>query len=176
VWCRHQCVSTIGAAFARDRKCNTYGTHEHRSGTVRTPANADVIIAAVEIELWRSTWNIAWDLGLSQPRFYKYFMTVSWVHTITGEVDICLWHQHTVGELLLDNILWTEEVCFIFDCVFIIHNSHLWAWDNPRAILCDCEAMVCLRFCHLGEFFIEPNDYYDTTINKALHFIWSVGL
>jgi hypothetical protein len=144
--------------------------------TVRTPANEEVIIAAVESELWRSTWNIAWELGLSQPRFCKYFMTIGWVHTVTWEVDICLWHQHAVGELLLDNILWTEELCFLFYCVFGIQKGHLWAWDNPHAILCDCEAIAYLRFCHLGQFSMEPSDYYDTDINKVLHFIWSAGL
>jgi hypothetical protein len=37
-------------------------------------------------------------------------------------------------------------------------------------ILCD------LRFCHLHEFYMEPSDYYETPINKVLHFTWSVGL
>jgi hypothetical protein len=26
-------------------------------------------------------------------------------------------------------------------------------------ILCDCEAIAYLRFCHLGQFFMEPRDY-----------------
>jgi hypothetical protein len=32
------------------------------------------------------------------------------------------------------------------------------------------------RFRHLGQFFMEPSDYYDAPIGKVLHFIWSVGL
>jgi hypothetical protein len=43
-------------------------------------------------------------------------------------------------------------------------------------ILCDCEAIANLRFRHLGQFFMEPSDYYDAPINKVLHFIRSVGL
>jgi hypothetical protein len=43
-------------------------------------------------------------------------------------------------------------------------------------ILCDCEALAYLRFRHLGQFFMEPSDYYDTPINKVLHFIQSAGL
>jgi hypothetical protein len=39
-----------------------------RPRTVRTPANEDVIIAAVEGEPWRSSLDIARELGLSQPR------------------------------------------------------------------------------------------------------------
>jgi hypothetical protein len=50
--------------------------------------------------------------------------------------------------------------------------------DNESAthILCDCEAIAHLRFRHLGQYFLEPSDYYDTPINKVLHFIQSVGL
>jgi hypothetical protein len=43
-------------------------------------------------------------------------------------------------------------------------------------ILRDCEAIAYLRFCHLGQFFMEPSDCYDAPIIKALHFIRSVGL
>jgi hypothetical protein len=50
--------------------------------------------------------------------------------------------------------------------------------DNESAthIPCDCEAIAYWRFCHLGQYFFEPSDYYDTPINKVLHFIRSVGL
>jgi hypothetical protein len=43
-------------------------------------------------------------------------------------------------------------------------------------ILCDCEAIAYLRFLHLGQFFMEPSDYYYDPINKVLHVIRSVGL
>jgi hypothetical protein len=43
-------------------------------------------------------------------------------------------------------------------------------------ILCDCEAIANVRFRHLGQFFMEPSDYYDTPINRVLHFIPSAGL
>jgi hypothetical protein len=32
------------------------------------------------------------------------------------------------------------------------------------------------RFRHLGQFFMEPSDYYDAPIGKVLHFIRGVGL
>jgi hypothetical protein len=35
-------------------------------------------------------------------------------------------------------------------------------------ILCDCEAVVHIRFRHLGQFFVKPNDYYDAPIDEAL--------
>jgi hypothetical protein len=43
-------------------------------------------------------------------------------------------------------------------------------------ILCDCEAIAHLRFRHLGQFCMEPSDYYDAPISEVLHFIRSVGL
>jgi hypothetical protein len=33
--------------------------------------------------------------------------------------------------------------------------------ESATHILCDCEAIAYLRFCHLGQFFMEPSDYYD---------------
>jgi hypothetical protein len=48
--------------------------------------------------------------------------------------------------------------------------------ESATHILCDCEAGAHLRFHHLGQFFMEPSDFYDTPISKVLHFIQSVGL
>jgi hypothetical protein len=31
--------------------------------------------------------------------------------------------------------------------------------ESAAQILCDCEAIAYLRFCHLGQFFMEPSDY-----------------
>jgi hypothetical protein len=43
--------------------------------------------------------------------------------------------------------------------------------QSATHILCDCQAIAYLRFRHLGEFFMEPSDYYDAPIDKVLHFI-----
>jgi hypothetical protein len=48
--------------------------------------------------------------------------------------------------------------------------------ESATHILCDCGAIAYLRFRHLGQFFMEPSDYYDAPINKVLYFIRSVGL
>jgi hypothetical protein len=48
--------------------------------------------------------------------------------------------------------------------------------ESATHVLCDGEAIAYLRFPHLSQFFMEPSDYYDTSINKVLHFIQSVGL
>jgi hypothetical protein len=47
--------------------------------------------------------------------------------------------------------------------------------ESATHILCDGEAIAYLRFRHLGQFSMEPSDYYDAPINKVLHFIRGVG-
>jgi hypothetical protein len=51
-------------------------------------------------------------------------------------MQFCEWlrHQHAADELFLHNILRTDEACFSREGVFNVHNSHLWARDNPHAI------------------------------------------
>jgi hypothetical protein len=48
--------------------------------------------------------------------------------------------------------------------------------ESATHILCDCEAVAHIRLRHLGQFFMEPGDYYDAPIDKVLHFIRGVGL
>jgi hypothetical protein len=48
--------------------------------------------------------------------------------------------------------------------------------QSSKHVLCDCEATARLKFRHLGQFFLEPSDYYNAPINKVLHFIQSAEL
>jgi hypothetical protein len=48
--------------------------------------------------------------------------------------------------------------------------------ESSIHILCDCEAVAYTRFRHLGQYFMEPSDYYDVPIDKVVHFIRSVRL
>jgi hypothetical protein len=79
-----------GAASPWNRKCNTYGTHEFVHGLYKTPAYEDTIIGAVEQELWRSSCNITWELGLYQPKVFKvmYFMKINCNHTTTRKAHV----------------------------------------------------------------------------------------
>jgi hypothetical protein len=36
--------------------------------------------------------------------------------------------------------------------------------------------VIYTRLRHLGQYFMEPSDYYDAPIDQVLHFIWSVEL
>jgi hypothetical protein len=33
--------------------------------------------------------------------------------------------------------------------------------ESATHILCDCDVIAYLRFLHLGQYFLEPSDYYD---------------
>jgi hypothetical protein len=39
-------------------------------------------------------------------------------------------------------------------------------------ILCHCEAIAHLRFCHLVQFYMEPSDFYDAPISKVIILIY----
>jgi hypothetical protein len=48
--------------------------------------------------------------------------------------------------------------------------------ESATHVLCDCESIAHLGFHHLGQFFMEPSDYYDAPISKVIRFIQSVVL
>jgi hypothetical protein len=48
--------------------------------------------------------------------------------------------------------------------------------ESATHILRDWEVIADLRFHHLGQFFMDPSDYYDAPISIILHLIRSVGL
>jgi hypothetical protein len=90
-------------------------------------------------------------------------------------------------ELNRDQLSWVVGL-LTGHCLLKGHLFKLGLTDDPTCerclqedqsathILCDCEAIACLRFRHLGQFFMEPSDFYDAPIFKVLHFIRSVGL
>jgi hypothetical protein len=90
-----------------------------RPRTVRTPANEDATIAALEREPWRSSRDIAREFGLSQPKvlevlhdcqLHPYHYSRS-AHLFPDDrplgIQFCEWlrHQHSADELFLHNIL-----------------------------------------------------------------------
>jgi hypothetical protein len=48
--------------------------------------------------------------------------------------------------------------------------------ESATHVLRDCEAVAHIRFRHLGQFFMEPSDFYDGPIDKVLHFIRGVRI
>jgi hypothetical protein len=64
------------------------------------------------------------------------------------------------------NFQWTTRRSLLKD-----GNLHSPRCENRKSyditFLCDCEAIANLRFRHLGQFFMEPSDYYDAPINRV---------
>jgi hypothetical protein len=48
--------------------------------------------------------------------------------------------------------------------------------ETATHVLCECEALADFRFRHLGQYFMEPSDYFDVPTYKILHYIRSAGL
>jgi hypothetical protein len=140
-WITHdeQCdtLLTLGA-------CNSQlgGAGEH-AAFVRQPATGNSR---------REAWgDIAWELGLSQARVPKYFMTFSCIQTTTRLVHISF---HTIvvyarksanGYISvwapLHDTIWTEETYFTRRCVLNIQNSQARRradtifWNNCKRML-----------------------------------------
>jgi len=52
-------------------------------------------------------------------------------------------------------------------------NRHL---KGPSHAPCDCEALMVLRFMHLGHEFLKTGDFVDICVIKILPFVQSAGL
>jgi hypothetical protein len=48
--------------------------------------------------------------------------------------------------------------------------------ETATHVLWKCEALAHQRLRHLGQYFMEPSDYFDAPMYKVLHFIRSAGL
>jgi hypothetical protein len=100
-----------------------------RSRTVRTLANEEAVNCSCETKIvgkLTQYWTRIWTISTKGPR------NTSWrykcIHTTPRRATIWpLWmqfyewpqHQYTADELFLRSILWTDEVCFTCDGVFL---------------------------------------------------------
>jgi hypothetical protein len=50
------------------------------------------------------------------------------------------------------------------------------AFEMAPHVLCNCEALVMLRFRHWGCYFLKPDAFADISISKVLHFVQDAGL
>jgi hypothetical protein len=79
-------------------------------------------------------------------------------------VELLTGHCHLKGHLFKLGL--TDDII----CEWYLEED-----ESATHILYDCEAIAYLRFPHLGQFFMEPSDYYDAPMDKVLHFIRDVG-
>lgn len=50
------------------------------------------------------------------------------------------------------------------------------ALETASRVLCDCEALVALRFRLLRYHFLKLGDFADISVSKVLHFVQRTGL
>jgi hypothetical protein len=50
------------------------------------------------------------------------------------------------------------------------------ASEMASHILCACDALITLRFRHLGRHFMKPGDFEDISVSKILYFVQGEGL
>jgi hypothetical protein len=117
--------------FRRLEQCRLWDSVNYGPSDSGSPAhrlygrtsNAGTIIAAVGLEPWRSSPNVAREFGLSQQMVFGSVASTPVLaeHTYTFisrqssvRMQFCEWLQHldAVVELFLHKILWTDEACF----------------------------------------------------------------
>jgi len=74
-------------------------------------------------------------------------------------------HSHVKGQLFKLGLV-NSPVC----------DGCKQAYEMASHVLCHCEALVTLRFRHLGHHFMKPNDFDDISVSKILHCVQDVGL
>jgi hypothetical protein len=50
------------------------------------------------------------------------------------------------------------------------------ASETASHVLCDFEALVTLRFRHLGDHFMKPGDFEDIAVSGIVYFVQGAGL
>jgi hypothetical protein len=110
---------------------------------------------------WESVTGLKWAKGLilgSSARRLKYLLKLNrdqlrWI------VGLFTGHCHLKGHLFKLGLM-DDPTC-----------ERCLEDESATCILCDCEAVAYLRFCHLSQFFMEPSDYCDAPINEVQHFV-----
>jgi hypothetical protein len=135
--------------------------------------------------------KLRWVVGLftryCQPKGQLFKLGLTDRQRSDFVILLALCKKNDLLKLNRDQLRWVVGL-FAGHCHLKGHLFKLGLTDNPTCercleedesathILCDYEAIAYLRFRHLGQFFMEPSDYYDAVVNRVLHFIRSVGL
>jgi len=116
-------VPTIAALCPWERKCKMQITHGLWSS----------IIAAVEQEPSRIWRNIAWKVGLSQPKVFEVLLGDQFAAHFLLHTMALYGCNFTTGYIfslrlsyLLRSSLSTCEACVVHEAVFNVGNRHLW--------------------------------------------------
>lgn len=102
-------------------------------------ANEFAIFSSVKQKLWRISGNIALEFELSEIKALEILLDAQLcIHSYSRETNLIpdnrpLWIKFAAGYYINTlwmtfsyNTLWTDNVYFTSECVFSVHNSHIW--------------------------------------------------
>ena len=80
-------------------------------------------------------------------------------------------------QICTNHILWHKLISMLFNNVYFLHiqahdpgrGRHKQAHETASHVLCNCEALVTLRFRNLGQHFMKPGDFQDISVSRILH-------
>lgn len=136
----------------RLRDTGSFGKQSHNSGRPRSVCTPEVevaILARVEQNPETSLRRISAEVGISNPLVWRILHEqqlqpyhVQRVQALNppdhqARLVFCRWFLRNDAEdhNFLANILFTDEAGFTRNGVFNFHNTHVWADENPHAIM-----------------------------------------
>lgn len=120
-----------------------------RPATVRTVAIEEAVLNRIEEDPQTSTRKIARELNITHTlvwqilrsqQLYPYHMQrvqALLPRDFPLRVDLCVWLRNRLVRTpdFLSHVLFTDEASFSRNAIINFHNNHIWAEDNPNAIV-----------------------------------------
>lgn len=120
-----------------------------RPATVRTVAIEEAVLNKIEGDPQISTRKISRELNITHTivwqvlrsyQLYPYHMQrvqALLSRDFLPRVDLCIWLRNRLIRTpdFLSHVLFTDEASFSRDAIINFHNNHIWAEDNPNAII-----------------------------------------
>lgn len=138
----HQRLRDTGSFGKRSRD-------SERPRSVSNPDTENAILARVEQNPETSLRRIAAEVGISAPLVWRnlheqqlYPYHVQRVQALNlpdnqARLNFCQWFLRSVAEIpnFISKTLFTDEAGFTRNGVYNVHNMHVWADENPHAIM-----------------------------------------
>lgn len=142
----------FGKIHQRLRDTGSVDKQSHNSGrprSVSTPRSEEAVLARVEQNPETSVRRISAEVGISAPLVWRilheqllypyHVQRVQALNPLDHEARLvfCRWFLRSDAEdpRFLSDILFTDEAGFTRNGVVNFHNTHVWADENPHALL-----------------------------------------
>lgn len=136
-----------------ERLHETGSFHKRAAGNGRPsmlpPEMEEAVLQEIEDDPATSTRKIASDLNLSHVTVWRIFKSqmlypyhIQRVQALLPRdfpqrLAMCQWFQNRIAQnpRFLSQVLFTDEANFSRDAIMNFHNNHVWADENPHAIM-----------------------------------------